>query len=382
MKLTFFIFTFLFILFEINISQNLVPNQSFEEFHDLPSKQGDYKMIKNWFVPYKRENTPDYFHRKAKDPRKYSDFVGVPKNTFGFQEAKTGDAYIGLFLWKDSEIIGCELKEELRNDKFYNVTFYVSLKEAWFYAIDNIGVYFSQTKIRYADKDPFDKKYKEQKYKFNPQIISQKEKPIEDKENWTKISGTFKAKGGEKYMYLGCFASLSDITVKRLKKRTFRASYYYDDDISVYELDSLVNPITIEPEINTLINVKDTLITEIENKKIGESIILKIIQFEFDKSDLLPNSYNSLDNLFEYLKLRPNVKIEISGHTDNTGNEERNKELSEQRAKAVFDYLTKKGISKERLRYKGYGNLFPVNNNITEENREKNRRVELKIISK
>jgi outer membrane protein OmpA-like peptidoglycan-associated protein len=119
--------------------------------------------------------------------------------------------------------------------------------------------------------------------------------------------------------------------------------------------------------------------TEPLTPKIGERIILKNIFFENEKSTLLPQSYTELDRLVQYLKLNPNKKIEISGHTDNIGSESLNKNLSEARAKSVADYLIRQGIDKTNINYKGFGSLKPIATNITEDGRQKNRRVEFTI---
>ena len=116
--------------------------------------------------------------------------------------------------------------------------------------------------------------------------------------------------------------------------------------------------------------------------KVGEKIILKNIFFETDKSQLLPNSFDELNKLVEYLYKNKSTAIEISGHTDNTGTEEKNKKLSETRSKAVADYLISKGIDKSRIGYKGYGSTKPVAKNDTEEGKQQNRRVEFIIKKK
>ena len=76
------------------------------------------------------------------------------------------------------------------------------------------------------------------------------------------------------------------------------------------------------------------------------------------------------------------MKIELSGHTDNVGTAEHNKELSKKRAKAVMDYIVENGIAAARLTYEGYGFEQPIATNITEEDKQKNRRTEIKIIEK
>ena len=80
------------------------------------------------------------------------------------------------------------------------------------------------------------------------------------------------------------------------------------------------------------------------------------------------------------LTKNPTLKIELGGHTDNVGRPEANQRLSEQRAKAVYDYLINKGIPSNRLSYKGYGETQPVATNDTDEGRRENRRTEIKVL--
>ena len=112
---------------------------------------------------------------------------------------------------------------------------------------------------------------------------------------------------------------------------------------------------------------------------VGTVVTLKNVFFDFDKTELRPESYVELDKLVEYLR-KHNIRIEIGGHTDDQGSDEYNDRLSESRAKSVYDYLVSKGISADRLQYKGYGKRMPVADNATEEGRAANRRTEFKII--
>ncbi|MDI3479647.1 MAG: hypothetical protein PWQ14_793, partial [Rikenellaceae bacterium] len=114
--------------------------------------------------------------------------------------------------------------------------------------------------------------------------------------------------------------------------------------------------------------------------KIGQSIVLRNIFFDFDKATIRPESKTELENLIKLMNDNPNIKIEISGHTDNVGSASYNQKLSESRAKAVVDYLIEHGIERSRLSYMGYGFEKPIASNDTEEGRQLNRRVEFKII--
>lgn len=114
--------------------------------------------------------------------------------------------------------------------------------------------------------------------------------------------------------------------------------------------------------------------------EIGESVELDKIFFDVDKSELLLTSIFELNNLLKFLNENTNLKVEISGHTDNSGNESHNLTLSNDRAKSVADYLIMNGISKKRISSVGYGGQKPIIDNSTEENRQINRRVEFKIV--
>jgi outer membrane protein OmpA-like peptidoglycan-associated protein/tetratricopeptide (TPR) repeat protein len=121
---------------------------------------------------------------------------------------------------------------------------------------------------------------------------------------------------------------------------------------------------------------------KLERVEVGAKVILKNIFFEFGKSTLKSESFAELNNVIKLLQNNETLRIEISGHTDNIGTYKYNKKLSEDRAKAVVDYLVKKGIKPDRLTYKGYAFDQPVAPNTTEEGRAKNRRVEFKVLSK
>ena len=114
--------------------------------------------------------------------------------------------------------------------------------------------------------------------------------------------------------------------------------------------------------------------------KVGKKVVLNNILFETGKSVLTTGSYTELDRLYNILIDNPLMKIEISGHTDNTGSVALNNSLSTSRAKSVVDYLIHKGIEVARLEYKGFGPLQPIADNATPEGRKMNRRVEFKIL--
>jgi len=119
---------------------------------------------------------------------------------------------------------------------------------------------------------------------------------------------------------------------------------------------------------------------ELQPIEAGRTVVLKNVFFDTDKYDLKPESKTELNKLVQLLNDNPGIKIEISGHTDNQGTTQDNIVLSKNRAKAVYDYLVRAGISADRLSYKGYGESQPIAPNDTEEGRALNRRTEFKVM--
>ena len=118
---------------------------------------------------------------------------------------------------------------------------------------------------------------------------------------------------------------------------------------------------------------------QLQQAEVGTVVVLKNIFFDFDRSDLKPESFEELDRLVDYLQ-HNQVNIEIGGHTDDQGSDEYNDRLSQNRAKAVYDYIVQHGIDSARLSYHGYGKRQPIADNGTEEGRAANRRTEFKIV--
>jgi len=114
--------------------------------------------------------------------------------------------------------------------------------------------------------------------------------------------------------------------------------------------------------------------------KSDQTIVLKNIFFDVDKFDLKKESYAELAVVVELLAKNPGITIEISGHTDNSGSADYNKQLSENRAKSVKQYLVSKGAGTERISVKGLGATQPIDSNDTESGRANNRRIEMKIV--
>jgi OOP family OmpA-OmpF porin len=111
-----------------------------------------------------------------------------------------------------------------------------------------------------------------------------------------------------------------------------------------------------------------------------DKLVLVGVKFAFDKSDLLPESYELLDKSVKLLNTKPDAKFEVQGYTDYIGTDAYNQELSVQRAQVVKAYLVSQGIAQNRLTCVGFGKNDPVEDNATAEGRAQNRRIVFKII--
>lgn len=140
---------------------------------------------------------------------------------------------------------------------------------------------------------------------------------------------------------------------------------------------ALPEPVRAEP-----VEYKEEITDVAPTLAVGESITLKNVFFRTGKYDLLEISIVELDKVVEMMQGHPNIHIELGGHTDNVGSDALNQKLSEQRAKAVYDYLVSHGVPAARLTYKGYGSTQPVADNSTADGRRQNRRTVFTIVEK
>ncbi len=102
------------------------------------------------------------------------------------------------------------------------------------------------------------------------------------------------------------------------------------------------------------------------------------LYFDFGSDKITPESLSAIEQIVDYLKKHPTIKVQIEGHTDNIGSDNSNKILSEKRAIAVKNEIVKKGINAERLSTKGFGSKEPISSNNTDVGRAQNRRVTIR----
>ncbi|MFK7809482.1 MAG: OmpA family protein [Saprospiraceae bacterium] len=155
---------------------------------------------------------------------------------------------------------------------------------------------------------------------------------------------------------------------------------FHSENFELQETSSLEEPFILEIDLQAVPIA--TAVSEGSGGSLKESkpIILKNVFFETGSADLKNTSLLELNRLKNLLNDHSNLKIRVNGHTDNVGSEEDNLKLSNNRAKAVYDYLVANGISSDRLSYKGFGETEPIADNETPENRRLNRRTEFVVV--
>jgi outer membrane protein OmpA-like peptidoglycan-associated protein len=301
--------------------------------------------------------------------KKYS-MVDVPQNPMGYQFAHSGTCYAGLFAFAHDdyrEYLQTPLVTPLEKDKYYVFSMYVSLADYASTYVDQLGVCFLPDKVKYNMSNEISD--------LNPVYIKT-DAVGKDAKHWHKLSVTYKAQGGESYLLIGSFVVNAVKKTKykapkeiksRINQTSERDAYYFIDDVSLAETAIVVKeepPPIIKTELDTLDKIPaDT------------AFVLKNILFKSGKAILLPSSYADLDKMVDYLTKNSNLRIEISGHSDNTGSEAINQKLSKERAKAVADYLLKKKIDRQSITTTGYGSSKPIVPNDSEEHKQQNRRV-------
>ena len=113
----------------------------------------------------------------------------------------------------------------------------------------------------------------------------------------------------------------------------------------------------------------------------GDGILVNLpdVTFAVDSTAISPSFQNTLDRVAQSMNQYPNSLIDIYGHTDSTGSDSYNMDLSKRRADSVASYLAMRGVNPARVRTEGLGERYPVADNNTPEGRALNRRVEIKI---
>jgi hypothetical protein len=242
-------------------SQNLVPNPSFEDVYSYPTGVSQFYRVKNWFEPI-TSHTADLLHALASNSS-----AGVPNNGFGFQNARTGDAYANIYTYlydtiygfnnNTREYISIELTDTLATGRCYNVIFYFAVSDLHSKLIvKNIGVVFSYDSTNTNYTNHIDNTAPIDSFNFD---------------DWYEISINYIANGGEKFITIGNFND--SITSDTLFHPNYPSqtnlieSYIYIDDVSVTLVECTPLGILENKQSKELLGIFDILGRETKSKK-------------------------------------------------------------------------------------------------------------------
>lgn len=365
------------------VLQNMVRNPSFEQYETVPGDLGAIGSVDFWSSPTKA--SPDYFHRRASGRN-----VDVPFNKMGHCYARSGYAYAGIYAYTSRyikqnfrEYLQVELKQPLRAGDTYCVKAHVFLAQSSNRAIGALGMMASPLRGNHSHElfiSGGKKHY----------LVQEDRSPL-DERRWVEIKCEYKAKGGERYFILGNFDDDRGTKVSgAIVNDTFANphvdfAYYYIDDICVTSTSTnfscdcgSYDLVRTRGEERIVMDFR----TQVKRYALDQVVIMHGVEFEKGKTTMLKGAQAALEDLVATMRLNPTYSVEISGHTDDRGDPQKNQILSSNRAKAVYNYLISSGISADRLSYRGYGQSRPIALNRTPEGRQKNERIQFKITKK
>lgn len=298
-----------------------------------------------------------------------SEIVYDPNGSSWDFKARTGKNVAGVNVRGGApelrEYIQGTLTEPLTVGKKYYFGFWVHYHCE---GANNIGIAFLPEKIKLSGKELLPLK---------PVSYQAKVTNYDKKIAWFSVRDSFVAQKPYNSFIIGNFLpdSMTDIQSDR-----YNHYFAYIDDIVIVEARNQ----SLSPAAKTEKEKEKWDYNDVVSKRTNTAIALENIYFKFATAELLPESNPSLEKLLAQMRVVPTLKIRINGHTSEEGGAEYNQKLSENRAKAIKNYLVKKGIAQARISTKGFGESAPMPGvlNDTEENRAKNRRVEFEILEK
>lgn len=241
---TVFFCILLFFVFSVKAQMNLVPNGSFEEYYSCPTgnnlNDGQFERCKYWWSP--TGASPDFFHACNNS---VNGIVGVPENFWGYQETYNGKGYVGfvsvMYSSKlENEYFRTKLNKSLKPCSKYHFQMYVNMANYSTHGVGKIGALFTQEDVFHQITGRIDEEAQ----------VTYSGIPIVDSVNWTKIEGSFIAKGGERYLTIGLFDKVLDTSFVQIATAFYFHAYYYVDNVSLYEVDdNLQEPCNFHLEI-------------------------------------------------------------------------------------------------------------------------------------
>lgn len=342
---------------------NLVPNHNFQTANKKTKEKGQINMASPWISPTLAQ--ADLYLKSSKNS-----LISIPANSYGSEDPMEGDNYAGFLAYSykakvPRTYLQVKLTQQLKEGEEYCVTFHVSLADLSKFATNYIGAYLSNDAVS-ANNDGI--------LQFEPQIVSRRLSVYEKQFYWTPICAKYKAKGGEEYLTIGNFTPEEKLKITKVKRpqgfnspQTNDAYYYLDNVIVVSAKDVEKCDCDFIPGVDDMETVNSTFksdATSLENKvkiidsygsstttvgstsdtKKGENFT---ILFESKKIDLSAKATKDIDQLVDFMKANPTIKVMLAGYIDES--EKSEDKLDGRRVGAVYKYIVSKGVVKENV---------------------------------
>lgn len=318
-------------------SQNLVPNGNFELFkNDFPEK---WELLSGSPDAFNLSNLKSNIHWQTNK----SYFRNIKSKGF------VGIAFSSSF----TEALGIQLETPLIPSTEYQISVRVLTSNSCKVGLEKITVGISNSKIEYSEQP--------KNFMLNAVELTNEKRMLEGM-SWHIVKNTFIATGKEKYIYLGNFNKQNATYIKSAKEIFLNNETLNSCNYIIFDFIELKTDLP-----------KDNLPNE-------NLIVLEDVTFESGQAIIKKEALKKLDAIFLRIQATDS-SINITGHTDNVGNERDNKLLSFERANAIKQFLLDKGIALNRIHAEGVGESQPNTTNDTVEGRQKNRRVEITILN-
>ncbi len=363
-------------------AQNLVVDGGFENTFHTESYGGieDYtnSFLHNWFEVYSKNETTPYVKGK------YAiDSVSQSNERFRvgnyYIEPHSGKSYTQLHYIHNNSIpsqfhaamfVG-KLVEPMQKGKLYDVSMFIAGERDVSMVSTGVGIAFASDTVGMSENE-FARKIS----------IATVSDEFVDSGNWQSVEGKYLSKGNEKFVVIGYLLPPN--------QRKYKILRYYFLTKDIAKLNKVVGWNVVKShKFNTNFCVDDVLVSESatqfaddELEKLlpeNETFLLRNIEFQTGKATLTESSIPYLNKLLDLLKNNPSKQIQITGHTDSTGEEKGNLLLSQARAKSVATYLQTNGINPAKIKVAGEGESQLLTDNNSEEGRRINRRVEIRF---
>ncbi len=349
-------------LIEFSFGQNLIKNSTFDEYYNYYDTNNIlvYSPV-DWYYVDSLFNHPIYF---STDRYLNKSFVwNIHPDSSLINNGEIAN-YISILILPNVQRVYTTLIKPLKRGEKYHLS--IDIK-----AFDQSN-YFSDLLIGF--KDSIDIKMDSCLYQLRLIIPDSVCNEILY-HKWITLNKDFVATGMEKVLVISSGTVSDYMKIINSDKNKFFILKYQGPPALKYYIDNVT--------LTRIENYDDKNKTETyDTLNIGDKIILHNIYFDFDKYELRSTSFDEMDRVYRFMNKNENIRILISGYTDNFGSDVYNNTLSYNRARAVMSYLENKGISCDRISVKGYGEKYPIDSNNTTAGRQNNRRIEMQIIQK